>query len=180
MHPRLQELSALLDAHRATLLNAVAAVPSADRERRVGDDEWTVAQVVDHLATVERGTAGLLAKRAQRAREAGVGPDLETSSVADRMNHARIADNPARLEAPEIVRPRPTCDCADALSALAASRDALRETIAAFESVDATKVTARHAVFGEIDGYQWLLFLGQHELRHARQIANIAERLRAP
>ena len=27
-----------------------------------------------------------------------------------------------------------------------------------------------HAILGELDLYQWLIFLGQHERRHTRQI----------
>lgn len=38
-------------------------------------------------------------------------------------------------------------------------------------------VTAPHPVLGEIDVYQWLLFLGAHEGRHADQVREIGEAL---
>jgi hypothetical protein len=34
-------------------------------------------------------------------------------------------------------------------------------------------------VLGEIDLYQWILFVGQHEKRHLSQLEEIAEQLRA-
>lgn len=178
MHTRLRELSDLLASERAALLAAVETVPAELRERRPADGEWTVAEVLDHLRAVEAGSAGLLARRAQRAREAGVGADPETTSVLGRIDHLQVADSPAPRVAPEIVRPRADATAAEALDALAESRTALLATVAQLDGVDGAQVKAMHAALGELDAYQWLLFLAEHERRHARQIARLGERLR--
>jgi hypothetical protein len=34
-----------------------------------------------------------------------------------------------------------------------------------------------HPALGVLDGYQWLAFVGTHELRHANQIREIGEAL---
>jgi hypothetical protein len=177
LHPRLAELTDLLDEHRATLLAVVDTVPAAERERRAVPDGWSVAEVLDHLARVEGGTARLLAKRIARARESGVGADAEVDSVRHRMDRYDVAGGGTRRVAPELVAPGAGATAADALAALRASREALLATIRDADGVDLAQVRATHAAFGELDGYQWLLFVGQHELRHARQIRAIQRAL---
>ena len=178
MHPRLEELTALLDRARDELLRAVHAVPDDLRERRPADGRWSVAEVLEHLRVVEAGSAALLARRTLRAREAGVGPDPETSSVLGRLDGAGLLEPSVRRVAPEIVQPRADATVREALTGLEASRAALGETIRALDGVDGSQVKARHEALGELDGYQWLVFLAQHEMRHAGQIHAIAAALR--
>ena len=178
MHPRLEELERFLERMRAELLRSVERVPHDARDRRPDDGGWSVAEVLDHLRVVEAGTATLLTRRTQRAREAGVGEDPETSSVLARLDHARVIESPTLSVAPEIVRPREGVRAVDALTGLERSRVALREAVRALDGVDPTRVKAKHALLGELDAYQWLLFVGQHETRHARQIERIAAALR--
>jgi hypothetical protein len=177
MHPRLADLTDVLSERRAALLAAVAAVPADDLERRPTPDGWSVAEVVDHLARVEGGTARLLAKRVERARESGVGPDAGADPVRDRLAHLDVVGSPARREAPEAVRPRPGVSAESALAALRDSRDALLAMIRDAHDVDLSHVVATHAALGELDGYQWILFVAEHEARHARQIDVIREAL---
>ena len=177
MHPRLTELADALSRHRAALLAAVAAVPAEDLERRPAADGWSVAEVLDHLARVEGGTARLLAKRVARARERGVGAATGDDSVLDRLDRFDVAGSPLPRVAPELVRPAPGVSAADALTALGASRGALLEMMRDADEVDLGEVKATHAALGELDGYQWLLFIGQHEARHARQIESIGRAL---
>src|ERR1700755_779009 len=140
MHPRLEELNALLERARETLLRAVQAVPVDLRERRPPDGRWSVAEVLDHLRVVEAGSAALVTRRATRARESGVGPDPETSSVLDRLDFAGFLDREVRPVWPDIVLPRPDATVADALAGLAESRVALGRTIEALDGLDATQV----------------------------------------
>jgi hypothetical protein len=182
MHPRVAELLAYIDEQRAGLEAAVAGVPPELRAVRPEADGWSVAEVLDHLATVESGVARLVERRLGRAREAGLGPETEDSSVLrslDDVLDGGIADSPLPREAPEIVRPRPDADAAAALASLAGSRAALRATLAAGDGLALGRVTAPHVTLGELSLYQWVLFVGQHERRHARQVRAIGERLAA-
>jgi len=179
MHPRLAGLVDHLARTRAELLAAAEAVPAADRERRPSPNRWTVAEVLDHLRMTEVGSATLLARRIGRAREAGVGPDLEVGSVLGRLDHADVSQGGGLRVAPEVVQPTAGTRFDDALAGLAASRAGLLDVVRLLEDVDATRVMARHAALGEIDAYQWLLFIGQHERRHLRQIEGIRAALAA-
>ena len=180
MHPRLTELLSYIDEQRAELEAAVAEVPSALRAVHPTPDAWSVAQVLDHLAIVEAGVARLVGKRVARAREAGLGPETSIGSVLGSLDHVReggIADSPLKRVAPEIVQPRPDADAEAALVALARSRTELRAQLAAADGLALGEVTATHASLGELNLYQWVLFVGQHERRHARQVREIAARL---
>jgi hypothetical protein len=173
MHPRLSEIVVYLEEQRRALLAAVDSVPAARRDVRPAADAWSVAEVLDHLHRVERGSTGLLAKRIARGRETGIPAEAETSSVLGSLDLQGLIDSPAR-SAPELVLPDPTARSAELLQALAASRAGLLALLADVDGLDLTRVTATHAAFGELNAYQWTLFLGAHERRHARQIAAIA------
>ncbi len=179
MHPRLHELDVLLARHHQDVLDAVSAIPADARERRLAASGWSVAEHIDHLSRVDAAGAALLVKRAMRARESGVGPDGETSSIAGRLDHLRVADSTTPLQAPEVVCPAADVPFDAAMTEWERSRAALRDAMRAYEEIDATKVMLRHPIAGEIDAYQWLLLTAQHQLRHARQIARLGAALAA-
>ena len=179
MHPRISELLSHLDAERDALERVVTLIPEPARERRVVDGEWTVAELLDHLAMVEGGVAKLVAKRVARAREDGsVGAETETASVLGTLDRYRLHDASVPREAPEMVRPRPGVSAADAHAALRATRHALREAVVAGDGLALSRIAVPHPALGaEIDLYQWVLFVSQHERRHRAQLERMAERL---
>lgn len=178
MHPRISELLSHLDAERDALDRVVTLIPEPARDRRVADDEWTVAEVLDHLALVEGGVARLVAKRVARAREDGsVGAEADTGSVLGALDRYRVDDASARREAPEMVRPRPGVRATDAHAALRETRRALREAVEAGDGLALGRIVVPHTALGDIDLYQWILFVAQHERRHRTQLERIAARL---
>lgn len=177
MHPSLQELADLLDEERETLLAAWALIPAADRERRPAPDGWTPAELLEHLRLVEGGSVRLLARRLARAREAGLGAETNAASRLDRLDQFDIPDHPARHVAPEPVSPAAGASAAAAEAGLAESHAALRALLADADGLALGEVTATHLRFGELDMYQWLLFLALHERRHTRQLERMRDAL---
>ena len=176
MHPRTEEILRHLDANRVVLRAAVDAVPVALRETRPDPDRWSVAEVLEHLGRVEEGLTRLLSLRlAEHA--ATLVPETETSSVVSRLDHARIIDRSYRVTAGERVVPRGEMDSATALASLERSREKLRELVLQHDGVAITPVTHPHPALGVIDAYQWLVFIGSHEARHANQIREIGASL---
>ena len=173
MHPRLAEIVDYIAEQRRALLAAVEAVPADRRDERPAPDTWSVAEVLDHLQRVESGSTRLLARRVARARESGLPPETETGSLLRSLDATGLLDGPPR-KAPEFVLPSPDARASDALVALEASRAELLRLLAEVDGLDLTKVTATHAALGELNVYQWTLFLGEHERRHARQVVAIA------
>ena len=61
----------------------------------------------------------------------------------------------------------------ESLEQLAQSRAALLEMRTRIEAVDCSKVGYPHPAFGKFNLYQWLAFIGIHELRHLAQIEDL-------
>jgi len=67
VHPRTKELLDHLADHRAELRRAVDAVPVERRELRPAPDRWSAAEVLEHLAIVERRVADGFASQVRAA-----------------------------------------------------------------------------------------------------------------
>jgi uncharacterized damage-inducible protein DinB len=179
MHRRLAELVEYLDATRASLLD-VAALVSPDRfAERPAPDRWSAAEVMEHLARVEGSCARVVGKLSAEARRNGVGAESEESSVLQVLDHLPLKDRTKRLEAPELVAPSGGWTRERALEAIAASRTDMMRAVADAEGLALGSVRFTHARLGELDLYQWILFVGKHEERHTAQLQEIVAQLGA-
>ena len=179
MNPRLEEVLNYLDAERRELHEAVELVPSELRDQQPGPDRWSVAQVLQHLVIIEKRIGMGMTKWVADAIAAGVGPEAETSSVLNSLDLALIADRSRRRNAPEEVRPNGELDAASAWTALEQTRAALRAGVMSGNGLALGEVVQPHPVLGPINLYQWLLFVGSHEVRHTGQVREIAAELNA-
>ena len=152
------------------LLDAVESVPAGRRDRRPADGVWSVAEMLEHLCRTESGIATLLVKRLADARAAGLEPDAETGSLLGALDRFGIATGARLVRAPDIVQPTGTWTCTEALRRLADSRAAFERAAAAGDGLALGRVTFPHPLLGPLSLYQWILFVGQHEARHAAQI----------
>jgi len=175
VHPRIAELTAYLDRTRAALEETVAGLAPDAAARRPAADAWSPAEIVDHLARVERSITRLLSKLLARGAEEGIGREDSDASVVGRLDRFRLSDAQfRRIESPERLRPTPAAELGPALGALREARAELRRLLGAADGMALGRLTAPHPVVGELDFYEWVLFVGQHEERHRRQIAAAA------
>jgi uncharacterized damage-inducible protein DinB len=173
MHPRVQELIAYLTVRRDALHDAVDAVPTGARNDAPGPDRWSVAQVVEHLAIVENRFADVLGKKFAAAKASGLGAETETSSILGSWDVTPMLDRSEKREAPEPVRPQGV----DWTTALTQLEDARTRFLAVFHEGDGLAlgtVIHSHPRFGDLNLYQWGVWLGGHEARHTEQIHEIA------
>lgn len=177
MHRRLAELVEFLDTTRATLLDAAGAVPPDRFTQRPGPDRWSAAELLEHLARVESSCARVVAKMTAEARANGVGAEQSESSVLGALDGRHVTDRTRRLEAPPIVAPEGGFSRDRALAALDGSRSQLRRAIADADGLALQQVHFAHRVLGDLDLYQWILFVGQHEQRHLPQLEEIARQV---
>ena len=179
MHPRTDEMLRHLDANRVVLRAAVDSVAPELREARPSPERWSVAEVLEHLARVESSRARLLGAKLSEANAAGrLRPATDTTPIAGSLDHDRVVDRRRAVTAGERVQPRGEMDSATALAALDSSREAVRELLATLDGLDLAEFTMPHPALGPINGYQWFLFLGSHEARHAGQIREIGASVR--
>jgi uncharacterized damage-inducible protein DinB len=179
MHPRLTELVEYVDAKRAALLAAAAAIPPERWTERPSGDRWSVAEVLEHLSMVEHSCSRVIARRATEARAAGHPAETATSSKLGALDASDIRDRSVRREVPERVAPTGTLSTDAARAAVERSRAELREAVAAADGLALESVRFAHARLGELDLYQWILFIGHHEARHTEQVAEIVTQLGA-
>jgi hypothetical protein len=179
MHARIQEVLAYFDAQHATLDRAVASVPPALRERRPSPERWSIAEVLEHVALIEGQITWLLATRLDAARAAGLGPEEETTPIRPTLDLSRALDRSRRIEAGESSRPNAGIDLTSAEAALSNAREALRATVLAADGLALTQVSGVNPVLGPLNAYQWVLFAGAHEARHAEQVQETGRALEA-
>jgi len=178
MHPRIQELTAYLNTGRASLRESVEAVPASMRNAAPGDNRWSVAQVLEHLTIVENRFTKILRDKLASARAGGLGPETDTSSVLGSWDVAKMLDRSEKREAPEAVRPQGI----DWNTALAQLDDARKEFLGVYQSGDGLAlgtVIHSHPRFGDLNMYQWAVWVGSHEARHTEQIHEIAASLKS-
>jgi hypothetical protein len=111
------------------------------------------------------------------ARESGHAAEREAGSVPGTLNRLGVSDRGRRLVAPETVAPAENPDRDTVVGRLAASRAALLAAIESGDGLALGSIRHTHARFGELDLYEWILFVAEHEGRHAAQIAEAASRL---
>ena len=177
MHPRLAELAEHLALQRRTLLEIAAAVPGESWQTRPADDRWSVSEMFEHLYRVERGVGAVLAKRIAKARAEGHPAETETSSVLGTLERFLGSQLAGKLVAPELVAPTENPDRETAERLIGESRAAL---LAAMENGDGLalgEIRHTHLRLGEIDLYQWILFVAEHEKRHVAQLRDVVQQL---
>jgi hypothetical protein len=170
MHARLAEAMDYVEEKRKELLQSFEGIPGDRLCRRASDEGWSVAEILEHLRMVEAGVARLITKRVGQAREAGLGEEKSTDSVLPTFEHHRPKLAAAVMQAPATVLPRANVDISEAVEGLESSREALRAAAVSANGLSIGEIRHTHAILGELDLYQWLIFVGEHEGRHKKQI----------
>ena len=163
-----------LDLHRSALREAVETVPVPARGRQPAPDRWSVAEVLEHLSIVEARIADMFATAAQAAREAGRLRTTDPPEVQPMLDVADLLDRSRKLVAGEPSVPPGKLDAAAALDALERERVRFKDAILAADDLALDESTSSHRRLGMLNMYQWVLFAGAHEGRHAAQIREIA------
>jgi hypothetical protein len=173
MQPRTHEVLTHLDSHRATLEEAVAAVPATLRERRPAPGRWSVAEILEHLSIVEGNITQLLRAQVDAARTAGLGAERDSSPILPTMPVARLLDRSTSIAASARSLPTSGLTAHGAWQALGQRRRALRDLVLGADGLALSEVIIPHPVLGPLNVYQWIVFLGAHEGRHAGQIRDV-------
>jgi hypothetical protein len=170
MHARLAEAMHYVEEERNELLQSFAGVAGDRLCRRATPEGWSVAEILDHLRMVEAGVARLITKRVGEARAAGLGEEKSTDSVLPTFDQYGAGLESAVMEAPPTVHPRANIDINEAVEGIESSREALRAAAVSANGLAIGEIKHTHRILGELDLYQWLIFVGNHEGRHRKQI----------
>jgi len=178
MHAHIAEVLVRLDDSRTVLGAAVNAVPEPLRRTRPAEGRWSVAEVLEHLAKVDRLFAERVASAIGEARAGGLGPeDRPRDPLPDPVTE-RMHDRTDKRDAREVVMPTGTVDTSAAWDDLDRARQEMRAAVIGGEGLALGAVKAEHRFFGSLNVYQWVELTAAHEIRHADQIREIGAALR--
>jgi DinB family protein len=171
MHTRLEEILAYLASVRAELAAEIVSRPKEAFTVRPAEGRWTGAEIIYHLGNAEGATTKMLERVFEKALADGIPTDPETSSLVHSLDHLGVPDRGARrIVAPERLEPPPGADLPTSWESLQRVRERTHRAVATVDGRDLTTLSAPHPIFGPINGYQWILFIGQHEARHLDQL----------
>jgi uncharacterized damage-inducible protein DinB len=145
------------------LRGAFAGLSREQRHYKPAPDRWSVAEIVEHLTTVEARLLEML----QKALEAPA-DSSKRSAMTDQAMIADVAGRITRFQAPEFLAPSGRTPDEIMWQSFDAARKRTRD-FAASTNADLRGHLMNHPVLGDLDCYQWLLLLAAHCDRHRVQ-----------
>ena len=171
---KLQEIAEAITADREALLEAVSGLSEAQFDYRPAPDQWSISDILHHLALADEGSGRLTSMMLKKAGEMNLPPDpAPDASALDCLDQFAEVLRATRAEAPDIVAPRSHLSAAESLTKLDASRERLRANIERLAQYDLSQLNYPHPLLGTLNLYQWLLIGGRHERRHTAQIGRV-------
>jgi len=171
MNPRLEEIVHEIEAARSELIHIVSDLDEAATGSRADPGQWSIGEILHHLVLMENLVTTLLERQIQKAKDRGIGADTSTESLIHSLDRFSIETVVDKITAPQSVAPAQGLTRDELLSLLSDSRAKLRRAISEVDGIDLSQMHFPHPVFGRIDMYQWILYVGKHERRHIAQIA---------
>jgi hypothetical protein len=161
-----------LEESQAAFLQAVAGVDQATSQMQPAPGEWSVGEIIHHHILIER-TVRLLV-RGMRWRLMG-----EKANAGDHRPAAleKVSQRVGRVKAMRRFIPAHGRALRQLLQRL---QDERRKTLRLAQGANLLKLcqrTFRHYVLGNLNGQEWLLFIGHHQERHRRQIEATLQKL---
>ena len=134
---------------------------------------WSPAQIVWHLAKVERGVARLIERLdAEIGPMETVPPGPSAKKVVHVLDEFPFMDRTRRLMAPEAIR---SPDVVDLVAERGRWADGRTQLFGAIRQSGPRLSLIRHShpFFGPFDGWQWTLMIARHEERHLLQLHEV-------
>ena len=159
-----------LDTVHAELKTTVNGVDPALLSKRPAENEWSVAEVIEHLCLVEGAVMkGIKVKLAQ--------PPVKVSFLKKFFPMRIVSLRMKRLQAPKYVQPAndlpPMNELLDKFDALRANT----KEICIKEGARLNQVCLKHPYFGDMDGAAAVSMVAFHEQRHLKQIRETLKKL---
>ena len=150
---------------------AVAFVNEAQANFRPNENEWTIAEIAEHVGIVSGGMLRITHKLLKQAEaESKAAPaDLSLDFTFP------IGVPPRKFQAPDTVCPKGGVNIPESLAGIQTTLNGFTEIKSRLEAVDLSEQKFTHPALGPISAYRWMILLGEHQDLHRRQ----AERVKA-
>jgi hypothetical protein len=169
IYHNIADIFEMIEKADARFTASVAGLTEAQENFRPAPDRWTVAENAEHISIVNSGFLRLTYKLLKKA-EAEPQPAIADLELLPVTMTDKCELKPGKWSAPEMVLPQGGVCVADAVAKNRAVIDDLFNLRARLEMVDLSGQSWNHPLLGQLNLYQWLLLLGEHEERHRLQI----------
>jgi len=168
---KLQELVDLITQNRDKLFESVSGLSDAQLNHKSEGSNWSICDVVNHVALTDEANAKLTSNMLKRARNenlvADPSPDRsELNSIDPILEQMKVG----KFQAPDFINPHAHASVEESFAKLKYSRERMLENISRLDGLDLYGLTYPHPFAGPLNTYQWILIAGAHESRHAAQI----------
>jgi hypothetical protein len=164
---------ALLDEEHDAFLKQLQRVPQAKRDLRLKVESWSAAEIVEHLARLERGVGRLILSKSTEPLTASL-DDLRRARLSDN-TIATVRNRATPIEAPERVRPTGIVSSQDALAQLTEARTALKQAYTFADPSILDGAVHDHPLLGPLTIRDWVRLTAHHQARHTNQMAELAD-----
>ncbi len=158
-----------LHASRKLFLDSVAGLSEAQLNFKPAPEKWSIAEVAEHIALSESSIF-------QAAEGAMKSPAREKMADPDKIDEKILTAIPSRTikaEAPKPLRPHHQFKTTtEAVASFTSPRDQHIKYLS--ETQDALREHFfKNPVLGDINAFQWILFVSAHTERHVAQINEV-------
>ena len=169
--PTLKTIVANLDRAEQGLLRAADTVSANQWKARPGEGRWSAGEVVGHLITIERAILCNADRMLQKPPKSV--PFYKRFHVPMAVVESRLIrrKTPVPLDT-QIVREKE-----EMLAELREAREGTLAFIGETMERDLSKYHMLHAFLGMLNAHEWLQMIASHEVRHTKQMKEIADSL---
>jgi uncharacterized protein YfkK (UPF0435 family) len=172
IYQNLDDIYAMIAQEHRRFVAEVAQITETQAAFRPSADDWSIAEIAEHLAITNNGFLRIGFKLLKQAEAAGAPP-----LSALNLKHVLLTDegqqNPIKFPAPDVVKPQGGQALAASLAKIEESRAGLEAALPRLKAADCSEYKFPHPAIGPISAYQWLIVWGEHMDRHRQQIQRL-------
>lgn len=159
----------LLSDTRSRFIAITREFPTERWRESPGNGGWSAGEIVAHTIQVEESIIAASRKALKK-------PPYPVAFLKRfHIPLALAASRVRKLKSPIPIDANRIPDPADYLEAISSTRRGTIEFVEQNRSQELRSWTFPHPAFGPLTIYDWLRLIGYHELRHAKQIREVAE-----
>jgi uncharacterized damage-inducible protein DinB len=153
---------------QSELLRAAECVPEDQWKTRPAEGRWSAGEIMGHLSAVERTILSRSGKLLQKPPKSP--PFFKRFHVPMMMVETRVI----RLKTPKSLNVEMIGEKEEMLAELCGVRERTLAFIEETRGRDLSKYSMPHPFLGTLNAYEWLQFIASHEIRHTRQMREVA------
>jgi DinB superfamily len=159
-----------------SLQSTVLPLSAKQRTLQPATGQWSVAEIVEHLAKVEPDVMRViesLTRKAEGRVQGGAAAPWSAIALSDDLANNEVG----KIRTRPSYEPSSTIPLEDSLDSLWNVQTALVNLRPRLERLDLSGISFPHATLGSLSLGQWIAFLGIHERRHLGQIVSVTAAL---